>query len=298
MYPEDFALVSDMAYVAQNAGRIIRSLLEIAISRKWANASAVLMSLSKAVEKRLWPFEHPFTQLGDSLKRDTMTNLQRWADDYTASELAQMSARELGELIHMNDTHGAALLRVAKEFPALEISYELRPLTSDLLRLALHAKRGFVWGSKRKDTIEPFWIWVEDAEGDILQLTHVVYRQSTERIDVDFVVHVSDVRMVTGLIIRYVSDRWMGAEDEVPVNLSDLVKPLAFESFTKVLPLPFLTLDSAGNEALAATFSTKLQTLNAIQTQSFWSMLSVRQNALLCAPCGSGKSTLAQILVT
>ena len=90
----------------------------------------------------------------------------------------------------------------------------------------------------------------------------------------------------------------MGSEDEVTVNLSDLVKPLAFESFTKVLPLPFLTLDSAGSEALAATFSTKLQTLNAIQTQSFWSMLSVRQNALLCAPCGSGKSTLAQMLVT
>ena len=52
---EDFALVSDMAYSAQNGGRIIRALLEIGISRKWANVSAVLMGLSKAVEKRMWP---------------------------------------------------------------------------------------------------------------------------------------------------------------------------------------------------------------------------------------------------
>ncbi|KAL5530172.1 MUG81 [Sanghuangporus sanghuang] len=296
-YPEDFALVSDMAYVAQNAGRIIRALLEIAISRKWANVSAVLMSLSKAVEKRLWPFEHPFVQLGDTLKRDTLANLQRWADDYSVGELAQMSARELGELIHMNETHGAALLRVAKEFPVLEISYELRPLTSDLLRLALHARRGFVWGSKRPDAIEPFWIWVEDVDGDILQLTHVVYRQSTERIDVDFVIQVSEARIVTGLTIRYVSDRWMGAEGEVSVNLSDLVKPQAFESFTLFLPLPFVNLDSLGNDALQSAFSTRLQTFNAIQTHSFWSMLSIRQNALLCAPTGSGKSTLAQMLV-
>lgn len=55
-YIEDFALVSDTAYVAQNAGRIIRALLEIAVSRRFAGVSYVLMSMSKAVEKRMWPF--------------------------------------------------------------------------------------------------------------------------------------------------------------------------------------------------------------------------------------------------
>ena len=59
---DDFALISDSAYVAQNAGRIVRALLEIAVSRKWATVSAVLMGLSKAVEKRLWPFDQPLKQ--------------------------------------------------------------------------------------------------------------------------------------------------------------------------------------------------------------------------------------------
>ena len=69
-YVEDFVLVSDTAYAAQvctrkhglyefpekclltscidqNGGRIVRALLEIALSHKWANVSAVLMSSSR-----------------------------------------------------------------------------------------------------------------------------------------------------------------------------------------------------------------------------------------------------------
>src|ERR1700742_763130 len=60
---EDFALVSDQAYVAQNAGRIIRALLEIALSNKWSNVGHVLANLSKDIEKRMWPnMDHPLRQ--------------------------------------------------------------------------------------------------------------------------------------------------------------------------------------------------------------------------------------------
>lgn len=49
-YIEDFALVSDMGYVAQNAGRIVRALLEIAMSKRWAPVTLSLMAMSKAIE--------------------------------------------------------------------------------------------------------------------------------------------------------------------------------------------------------------------------------------------------------
>lgn len=49
-YIDDFALVSDSGYVSQNAGRIVRALLEIAMSKKWAPVSLVLMAMSKAIE--------------------------------------------------------------------------------------------------------------------------------------------------------------------------------------------------------------------------------------------------------
>lgn len=287
-----------MAYVAQNAGRIIRALLEMAISRKWAGVSAVLMALSKAVEKRIWPFDHPFAQSGDTLKREVMYSVRRWADDYSIAELAQMTAKDLGDLVHLNDKHGATLLRLAKEFPTLEITYDLQPLTSELLKIAVHAKRSFSWGSKRKDSVEPFWIWVEDYDGaDILQLSHAIYRQTTELLDLDFIVQISDSRVAKGLTIRYVSDKWMGAEDEIPLELDHLVKPQPFDGFTTLLSLPYLTLDSLNTESLKRSFSSRVQNLNAMQTHAFWSLLNNHQNALFCAPPGSGKSSLAQMVV-
>jgi replicative superfamily II helicase len=63
-YLEDFALVSDCAYVAQNAGRIVRALFEIALNRNWGPTASVLLSINKAIEKRMWTFEHPLAQMG------------------------------------------------------------------------------------------------------------------------------------------------------------------------------------------------------------------------------------------
>lgn len=51
-YIDDFALVSDTGYVSQNAGRIVRALLEIAMAKRWAPVSLVLMSMSKAIESQ------------------------------------------------------------------------------------------------------------------------------------------------------------------------------------------------------------------------------------------------------
>lgn len=49
---EEFGLVSDSAYVAQNATRICRALFKIALNRRWGNLCQVLLSLCKSVEKR------------------------------------------------------------------------------------------------------------------------------------------------------------------------------------------------------------------------------------------------------
>jgi antiviral helicase SLH1 len=51
-YIEDFALVSDQGYVAQNAGRIARALLDISLSKRWASTSATLISMCKSIESK------------------------------------------------------------------------------------------------------------------------------------------------------------------------------------------------------------------------------------------------------
>ncbi|KAI0321843.1 Sec63-domain-containing protein [Amylostereum chailletii] len=293
---EDFALVSDTAYVAQNGGRIVRALLEIAISRKWANASAVLMGLSKAIEKRLWPYDQPLKQF--SLKQDIFYGLERWADDYAVSELAEMSAADLGKLVHLNELHGKALLDAAKQFPTVQLSYKLRPLGSDVLKIAVRVQRAFNWSSRLHGSGEPFWLWVEDHEGlTILQLSHLLLRQSTEDLDVSFIIAIPNGAPPPSVTIRFVSDRWMGAEDEVEVPLDSLAMPPPPHSHTPRLDLPFLNASAVRDPVLQELVSARFFNLSAIQTQAFWSVVHTSLHALVCAPVGSGKTALAQLLI-
>ncbi|PIL37268.1 hypothetical protein GSI_00961 [Ganoderma sinense ZZ0214-1] len=295
--PEDFALVSDQAYAAQNGGRIARGLLEIAISRKWANAAFVLMGISKAIEKRMWPYEHPLKQF-EGLKADTLHNLERWADDYNISDLAEMSSEELGKLIHLNEKHGAAVRNAAKQFPTVRISYSLRPLGADVLKIAVKVERAYNWSSKIHGSVEPFWLWVEDHEGtNILQLSHLIFRQTTTFVDVDFVISVPKDKPPPSVTIRYVSDRWIGAEEELPVSLEDLIMPTWSESHTVRLDIPFLPLSVLRNPALQEVFSHKVHGLNAIQSQVYWSIVQTRSHALFCAPTGCGKSIIGQLAI-
>ncbi|EIW61251.1 Sec63-domain-containing protein [Trametes versicolor FP-101664 SS1] len=289
--PEDFALVSDQAYAAQNGGRIIRALLEIAISRKWANVSAVLMGMSKAIEKRLWPFDNPLKQF--ELKMDVLYNLERWADDYAVAELAEMSADDLGKLLHLNERHGSAVREAAKQFPTARITYSLRPLGADVLKIAVKIERAFNWSNKTHGSAEPFWVWVEDHDGtNILQLSHLIFRPTTDTLDVDFVISLPSQKRPPSVTIRFVSDRWQGAEEEVEVSLEELVMPAASDSHTPRLDIPFLPLSVVQNPPLQDFLAPRLHGFNAIQSQAFWSVTKTRLNTLLCAPTACGKETL------
>ncbi|KAG9101087.1 hypothetical protein FS749_010493 [Ceratobasidium sp. UAMH 11750] len=317
---QDFALVSDMAYVAQNGGRIIRALLEIAITRKYASTAANLAQMSLAVEKRMWPFVNPMEQFTD-LHRDVLHNLSRWADDLTPTELAQYNAKELGELIHMNYIHGGALLKDAKQFPSAELSVRVRPLTAELLRIQVNATRNFDWNSSRHGQREPFWLWVQNEEGSkILQFTRVAFLAPKESgqssagernkenatkghgwavgssniLRSEFMI---PLRAVTGssqsITIRLVSDRWLGAVEEVTVSLQGVAFPKPRAPSTPVLNLPFLSLSVLSERRLEDKFQTwAIQTFNGMQTQAFYALVQTGENVLLAGPTANGKSTL------
>ncbi|KAJ3793124.1 Sec63-domain-containing protein [Lentinula aff. detonsa] len=293
---EDFALVSDSAYVAQNGGRIVRALLEMAISRKWANVSAVLMGMSKAIEKRLWQFDQPLKQF--NLKADLIYHLQTWADDYTPAELAVMSAEELGELVHLNSIQGQALLNSAKQFPTMQIRSDLRPLGSDVLKVVVHVAKAFTWNNKLHGNSEPFWIWIEDHEGiNILQMSHLVLRPNTDTIHLDFIIPIVHKETPPFFTIRCVSDRWLGAENEVEVSLSQLIMPHPSQSITPVLDVPLLPLQVLRRQEVEKMFSRHLHSFNPLQTQVLWSLTNTKSHSLVCAPAGSGKSIMANIVI-
>ncbi|KAG2146706.1 Sec63-domain-containing protein [Suillus clintonianus] len=293
---EDFALVSDTAYVAQNGGRIARALLDIAISRKWARVATVFMGITKAIEKRLWPFDEPLRQF--DLKADIIYGLQNSREEYSPAELASMTPAELGTLVRLNERHGQALRNAARQFPTVKMSSLLRPLGSNVLKIAVSVTRDFDWNSKVHDSGEPFWLWVEDHGGiEILQFSHLLLRESTNSLAVNFVVSIPTDIPPPYFTVRFVSERWVGAEDELHVDLDGLVMPAPSPSHTPRLDLPFLPRSSLRLPVLEDIYSARLHDFNAIQTQVFWSLINTSMNVLVCAPVSSGKSLMGHLAI-
>lgn len=59
---EGLALSTDMVYVTQSAGRLMRCLYEIVLRRGWAGLAEKALSLCKMVQYRLWGSQTPLRQ--------------------------------------------------------------------------------------------------------------------------------------------------------------------------------------------------------------------------------------------
>lgn len=279
--------------MAQNGSRIIRALLEIAISKKWADVTAMLMTFCKSVERRMWSFDHPLKQFDNRLQQNVLHNFEYWADGYSILDLVDKSAFEIGRLIHMNEKHGAALLKVAREFPAVNIHYMLQPLTSNYLRVVVRVEANFDWGDRPANASEPFWLWLEDNSGlNIYQQYHLFFYKQSKSIEVEFAVPVIIEEKLPRVTIRFASDAWLGSDKMLEIPLSGLLMPAASNSHTSPLRLPIISLSPLRIPCLRDTPIKSISELNSIQTQVFWPLINTNVNFLLCAPAGSGKSTL------
>jgi antiviral helicase SLH1 len=311
VYLEDFALVSDAAYVAQvraifsrviisanhvsqNAARIIRALLEIALSRNWSNCAILLIDLSKAIEHRMWPYEHPLAQI-TTLHRDTLHNLRQWADDTEIAQLREMDPQVLGELVHMNEKHGLAIRDAALMFPTVDVEYALRPLSHDLLQISVCVRPQFQWNAKVSTSGEPFYVWIQDEEGiNILQWRSILLRQTTTKVDIDFLIPLTDIPPASYTIIS-ASDRWLGSDHTRMVPLDDLVMPSPTTDVTPMLDIPYLHISALDDPQLETMYRPFIQTMNGIQSQAFWSVYHTQSNVLVSAPVASGKSFMGEV---
>ena len=59
---DGFALMSDMVYVTQSAGRLMRAMFEIVLHRGWAQLADKTLNLCKMVDKRMWQSMSPLRQ--------------------------------------------------------------------------------------------------------------------------------------------------------------------------------------------------------------------------------------------
>ncbi|KAI8066325.1 Sec63 Brl domain-containing protein [Gongronella butleri] len=295
-YIDDFALVSDCAYVAQNAGRIARALFEIALNRHWGPTSAVLLAINKAVEKRIWTFQHPLQQMG--LPHDIVNKLEQ-RSHASIEEMRDMEPAELGELVH-HRRMGMTLARCVDQFPVLQLEARIAPMTRHVLNVDLTLTPDFLWNDKVHGSVEPWWIWAEDSEN--VEIYYSEYfllhkKQMAEGpVTLNFTVPLVEP-LPSQIYIRAVSDRWLSAETVLPVSFQHLILPQLYPPNTELLDLQPLPVHALQDETLEAICEARFSHFNPVQTQIFHTLYHTAHNALVGAPTGSGKTIAAELVM-
>ena len=291
---EDFALVSDTAYVAQNAARICRAIFMIALNRRWGYQCLVLLTLCKSIEKQIWPFQHPFHQF--DLPQPILQNLDSKDTVSSIESLRDMNSAEIGELVH-NRGMGTKISKLLDNFPTLIVEAEIAPLNRDVLRIHLYVTADFRWNDRHNGTSEAYWIWVENSETS--EIYHHEYFILTRRKlyddhELSFTIPLSDP-LPTQIYVRAVSDRWLGAETVTPVSFQHLIRPDTESVYTDLLDLQPLPVAALKNNVLEGIYGLRFPFFNPMQTQIFHTLYHTSTNVLLGSPTGSGKTVAAEL---
>ncbi|KAJ3094675.1 hypothetical protein HK100_006063, partial [Physocladia obscura] len=290
---EGFALMADMVYVTQSAGRILRAIFEICLRRGWAQLSRKALDLCKMVEKRMWLSMNPLRQF-KGVPPDMIAKLER--KEFSWDRYYDLNPQQLGELAGMPKA-GKQIHKLVHQFPKLELQASVQPITRSLLRIELSITPDFAYDEKISGPSEGFWILVEDVDSEIIlyhdffQLKH---RYAEEEHTVTFTVSLYEP-LPPNYFISLVSDRWLHSETRMPVSFKHLILPEKYPPHTELLDLQPLPVSALRNKEFEQLYSdTGIKHFNPIQTQVFNAMYTADDNVFVGAPTGSGKTICAE----
>ena len=291
---EGLALMADLVYVTQSAGRILRAIFEICLRRGWSSVAKDALDLCKMAEKRMWPTMTPLRQF-PMCPRDIIQKAERI--DVPWSSYFDIDPPRMGELLGVPKA-GRTVCDLVSKFPRLEVQAQVQPMTRSMLRVELAITPNFTWDDALHGSAENFWIIVEDCDGEeILFHDQFLLRRNFATAEVnehlvDFTVPITEP-MPPNYFISLISDRWMHSETKIPVSFQRLILPERFPPHTQLLdmqPVPVQALKRKEYQALYPDFDR----FNKVQTQVFKSLYESDENIFVGAPTGSGKTICAE----
>ncbi|XP_062952899.1 activating signal cointegrator 1 complex subunit 3 isoform X4 [Cynocephalus volans] len=141
---DSFSLISDSAYVAQNAARIVRALFEIALRKRWPAMTYRLLNLSKVIDKRLWGWASPLRQFS-VLPPHILTRLEE--KNLTVDKLKDMRKDEIGHILHHVNI-GLKVKQCVHQIPSVIMEASIQPITRTVLRVTLSIYPDFTWNDQ------------------------------------------------------------------------------------------------------------------------------------------------------
>lgn len=289
---EGFALMSDMVYVTQSASRLMRAIFEIVLHRGWAQLTDKSLALCKMIDKRMWQSMSPLRQFR-KMPEEIVKKIEK--KNFPWERLYDLGPNEIGELIRVPKL-GKTIHKYVHQFPKLELSTHIQPITRSTLRVELTITPDFQWDEKLHGQSEAFWILVEDVDSEVI--LHSEYfllkvKYATDEHLVKFFVPIFEP-LPPQYFLRIVSDRWIGAETQLPVSFRHLILPEKNFPPTELLDLQPLPITALRNSKFETLYSDKFPQFNPIQTQVFNAVYNSDDNVFIGAPTGSGKTTIAE----
>ncbi|KAI5815505.1 DEAD/DEAH box helicase domain-containing protein [Pyronema omphalodes] len=296
---EGLAMMADMVYVTQSAGRILRAIFEICLKRGWASVAKLALDLCKMAEKRMWRTMSPLRQfpLPANQLSPIVTKAER-AAEFTWSKYFTMDIPHFTELFGGSSRTGKLVHSLVERFPRLNVQAQFQPITRSMLRVELTITPEFIWDDAYHGAAEQFWIMVEDCDGEqilyhdlfVLRKTYAE-SQNNEHL-VEFTVPITEP-MPPNYFITVISDRWMHSETKLAVSFRKLILPEKFPPHTQLLDLVPLPVEALKKKDYVKLYP-EWRHFNKIQTQVFKSLFDTEDNVFIGAPSGSGKTICAE----
>lgn len=291
---EGLALMADMVYVTQSAGRILRAIFEICLRKGWASVARIALNMCKMAEKRMWPTMSPLRQF-PSCPRDIIQKSERI--DVPWSSYFDLDPPRMGELLGMPKA-GRIVCDLVSKFPRLEVQAQVQPITRSMLRVELTITPNFTWDDSIHGVAESFWILVEDCDGEeILFHDQFILRREYAQSEmnehlVEFTVPITEP-MPPNYFISLISDRWMHSETKIAVSFQKLILPERFPPHTPLLDIQRVPVQALKRDDFKKLYPNWTE-FNRIQSQVFKSLFDTDDNVLVCSPTGSGKTVCAE----
>jgi len=292
---EGFALMADMVYITQSAGRIMRAMFEIALRRGWAAAASKTLNLCNMVQHRMWGAQSPLRQFR-GIPPGIIKRIE--GKEFSWDRLYDLKAHAIGELVRF-PSMGKRIHHCVHRLPRLDIEAHVQPITRTVLRLELSITPDFDFKEKIHGHAQGFWIIVEDVDGEtILHSEYFILKKAfaREEHNLSFTIPIHEP-MPPQYFVKAMADRWLGATTVKPVSFRHLILPERYAAPTELLDLQPLSIAELQNEKFIQFYSGRFKVFNPIQTQVFNSVYKSDSNVLITAPTGSGKTVCAELAV-
>lgn len=300
-----YALLLDMVYITQSAGRLFRALHEVCVLKGWARPAKTCLEMCKLVERRIWLLHLPFRQF-DTCPEDVVrkTEASRLPWGYY---MAMTSPQELGTAIG-TEKYSRIAFELLRLFPKLSISeVKVQPLTTSLLRVRAQITPLWEWNFQLHGAGERFLIFIEDTNGDriLYQSSFLVRKEHIGQpisLTAEIVLpekHLNGSQILPqAYFLSVMSEKWLHCEHRSPILLNKLKLPKRF--IPTIEPSQNTLVENFPLKSIVEYVKSNYyySHFNAVQSTVIEPLFSESQESLLItAPKGSGRSLLAELAI-